>query len=54
MDAYNEMVRLEPSNEEAKLGLDNIVTHVNLQSQSGDFDQARQSRAMQDPGIQVH
>jgi len=53
MDAYNEMVRLEPSNEEAKLGLDNIVTHVNLQSQSGDFDQARQSRAMQDPGIQA-
>ena len=53
MDSYNEILKLEPENEEAKAGLDNVVHHVNAQSQSGEVDQERQARAMADPEIQA-
>merc|ERR1719440_2570426 len=53
MDAYNEILKLEPENEEAKAGLDNVVATVNAQSQNGQVDQERQARAMADPEIQA-
>merc|ERR1719502_1289110 len=53
MDAYNEILKLEPENEEAKNGLENVVRMVNSQSSSGEVDQERQARAMADPEIQA-
>merc|ERR1719440_1350062 len=53
MDAYNEILKLEPENEEAKSGLDNVIQMVNSQSGSGEVDQERQARAMADPEIQA-
>merc|ERR1719152_583414 len=53
MDAYNEILKLEPENEEAKTGLDRVVAMVNSQSSSGEVDQERQARAMADPEIQA-
>ena len=53
MDTYNEILKLEPENEEAKTGLDNVVRMVNAQSQSGEVDAERQARAMADPEIQA-
>jgi len=53
MDAYNEILKLEPENEEAKAGLDNVVRQVNMQSSSGEVDQERHARAMADPEIQA-
>merc|ERR1719440_1106801 len=44
MDAYNMILKLEPDNEEAKNGLDQVVQMVNTQS-SGEVDQERQARA---------
>ena len=52
MDAYNEILRLEPENAEAKQGLEQVVATVNMQSQSGQVDAERQQRAMADPEIQ--
>jgi len=53
MDSYNEILKLEPENEEAKSGLDRVVAMVNAQSSSGEVDQERHARAMQDPEIQA-
>jgi len=53
MDAYNEILKLEPENEEAKSGLDSVIAQVNAQSSSGEVDQERQARAMADPEIQA-
>lgn len=53
MDSYNEILKLEPENEEAKSGLDRVVAMVNAQSSSGEVDQERQARAMADPEIQA-
>jgi len=53
MDAYNTILKLEPDNEEAKAGLDQVVAQVNMQSQSGEVDAERQKRAMADPEIQA-
>ena len=53
MDAYNMILKLEPDNEEAKNGLDQVVAMVNSQSSSGEVDQERQARAMADPEIQA-
>merc|ERR1719316_798567 len=52
MDAYNKILELEPDNQEAKSGLDNVVNQVNSQNQGGQVDQERQARAMADPEIQ--
>jgi len=52
MDSYNMILKLEPDNEEAKAGLDNVVATINMQSQSGEVDAERQKRAMADPEIQ--
>jgi stress-induced-phosphoprotein 1 len=53
MDAYNRILELEPGNEEAKAGLDNVVAQVNAQAQGGGaVDKERQQRAMADPEIQ--
>ena len=53
MDAYNEILKLEPENEEAKNGLESVVRMVNMQSSSGEVDQERHARAMADPEIQA-
>jgi len=53
MDVYNHILKLEPDNEEAKAGLDNVVATINMQSQSGEVDAERQKRAMADPEIQA-
>merc|ERR1719231_374564 len=53
MDAYNMILKLEPENEEAKRGLDQVVATVNMQSSSGEVDQERHARAMADPEIQA-
>ena len=53
MDAYNEILKIEPDNEEAKAGLDNVVAQVNMQSQGGQVDEERHARAMADPEIQA-
>merc|ERR1712078_315901 len=53
MDAYNMILKLEPDNEEAKAGLDNVIATINMQSQSGEVDAERQKRAMADPEIQA-
>jgi stress-induced-phosphoprotein 1 len=52
MDAYNEILKIEPDNAEAKAGLEQVIAQVNAQSQSGQVDQERQQRAMADPEIQ--
>merc|ERR1719267_114997 len=52
MDAYNEILKLEPENEEAKSGLDNVIRMVNNSGNNGQVDQERQARAMADPEIQ--
>jgi len=52
MDCYNEIIRLEPDNAEAKSGLEQVIQLVNAQSQSGEVDKERQARAMADPEIQ--
>merc|ERR1719378_1828927 len=52
MDAYNAILKLEPDNEEAKAGLDQVIAQFNMQSQSGEVDAERQKRAMADPEIQ--
>jgi len=53
MDVYNKIIELEPENEEAKRGLEQVVAMVNSQSSSGEVDQERQARAMADPEIQA-
>lgn len=53
MDAYNVILKFEPENEEAKRGLDQVVTTINSQSATGEVDQERQARAMADPEIQA-
>jgi len=53
MDSYNEILKLEPENEEAKNGLDSVIHMVNTQSSTGEVDQERQARAMADPEIQA-
>ena len=53
MDCYNEILRLEPDNAEAKSGLEQVIAFVNAQSQSGEVDKERQARAMADPEIQA-
>lgn len=52
MDAYNAVLKLEPENEEAKNGLELVVSKINEGSQSGEVDKERQARAMADPEIQ--
>merc|ERR1719198_37753 len=53
MDVYNKIIELEPENEEAKRGLEQVVAMVNSQSSSGEVDQERQARAMAAPEIQA-
>jgi len=53
MDAYNEILKLEPDNADAKAGLDSVVAAINMSSSSGEVDQERQARAMADPEIQA-
>mmetsp|Transcript_20597 Transcript_20597/g.50670 ORF Transcript_20597/g.50670 Transcript_20597/m.50670 type:complete len:556 (-) Transcript_20597:396-2063(-) len=53
MDAYNVVLKLEPENEEAKNGLDLVISKINESSQSGEVDKERQQRAMADPEIQA-
>jgi len=53
MDAYNAILKLEPDNEEAKRGLDQVVGAINMASSSGEVDAERQARAMADPEIQA-
>jgi len=52
MDAYNEILKHEPENEEAKNGLDMVIAKINESSQGGEVDKERQARAMADPEIQ--
>merc|ERR1711988_26931 len=52
MDAYNEILKHEPENEEAKSGLDMVIAKINESSQGGEVDKERQARAMADPEIQ--
>jgi len=52
LDAYNEVLKHEPDNEEAKKGLELVISKINESSQSGEVDKERQARAMADPEIQ--
>jgi len=53
MDAYNEVLKHEPENEEAKNGLNSTIQMINESQQSGEVDKERQARAMADPEIQA-
>jgi len=52
MDAYNAVLKIDPDNEEAKNGLESVISKINEGSQSGEVDKERQARAMADPEIQ--
>lgn len=52
LDAYDTILKLEPNNEEAKSMTEQVLHAVNAANASGEVDQERQARAMQDPEIQ--
>ena len=52
LDAYNEILKLDPENAEAKSQIENVLQQVNAANQTGEVDKERQARAMADPEIQ--
>jgi len=53
LDAYNEILKIEPENEEAKAQIEHVLQMVNQSNASGEVDKERQARAMADPEIQA-
>jgi len=53
LDSYNEVLKLDPDNSEAKDQIENVLSMVNNSNASGEVDKERQARAMADPEIQA-
>ncbi len=52
LDAYNEILKIDPNNEDANNMCEQVLREINAANASGEVDPERQARAMADPEVQ--